>query len=133
MGCWLDFTSFIPLLVILAIRQYLYPYQDDIKFDVHVMGVLLLTAFASGITWVQLHRETLIERTKRIDRINHSVVDINVLGMRNPLVLATRQVELSTIRGEQTQNMFIPDYTDPRISLQRLRFIDPEEVRFQAE
>jgi len=95
----------------------LFPGEHSINFDVHVLGVLLLTAFASGLTWIQLHRETLIERTSRLDRIDNSVVDVPVVGMMNPLVLASRQVELFRIRGEQNQSMFIQEYTSPHLSL----------------
>lgn len=52
MGCWLDFVSFIPILLLLIIKNFLYPSPNDIYFNNHVVCILLLTAFASGCTWI---------------------------------------------------------------------------------
>lgn len=49
---WFDFCAFVPILFWIIVKNWFSPNEDNFNVGVDVYGALLLTAFASGVTWI---------------------------------------------------------------------------------
>ena len=49
---WFDFCAFVPILFWIIVKNWFSPNEDNFNVGVDVYGALLLTAFASSVTWI---------------------------------------------------------------------------------